>query len=88
MFALSDADSDSLTRSSEPSNHARTFGSNCCKARWTGSLTSHCAGCHHTFTGLASFDRHRRAGQCLAPDTAGLEDAGRAYPCWGGPRGE
>jgi hypothetical protein len=55
-----------------------------CGVRWSGMLTSHCAGCHLTFSGAGPFDRHRRNGTCLPPETVGLSlIPGRAYPCWG-----
>ena len=31
---------------------------------------AHCAACHNTFTTNGTFDRHRRATQCLNPHTA------------------
>lgn len=75
--------SDRSISDSETSKRALTVGANCCEARWNGLRTSHCSNCHQTFTAPSAFDRHRRGGQCLAPDTVGLGDAGRAYPCWG-----
>lgn len=33
---------------------------------------AHCSACHHTFSGITAFDRHRRAGACLSPLTIGL----------------
>jgi hypothetical protein len=56
-----------------------------CAVRWSGALTSHCGGgCHLTFGGVTAFDRHRRSGACLPPETVGLSlIPGRAYPCWG-----
>lgn len=61
-----------------------------CGARWSGSRTAHCAGeCHRTFTGVTTFDAHRRNGRCLppdlpAPDGPGLVIVpGRAYEVWG-----
>jgi hypothetical protein len=60
-----------------------------CGARWAGTTTCHCGGktgCHRTFSGASTFDRHRRGGQCLDPEAAGLALlAGRAYACWGYP---
>lgn len=32
-----------------------------CPAQWGGMNTAHCAACHHTFSGVTSFDRHRIA---------------------------
>lgn len=43
-----------------------------CGATWTGLTAAHCATCHTTFTSTTGFDRHRRAGQCLTPEAAGL----------------
>lgn len=53
-----------------------------CSARWTGTAACHCGACHHTFTGVSAFDAHRRRGECLPPDAAGLvlNERGR----WGG----
>jgi hypothetical protein len=62
---------------------------NGCSSRWAGSVTSHCAGCHLTFTGLTAFDEHRTGSHqqrsCLPPEGAGLALTGRLYPCWGLP---
>lgn len=35
---------------------------------------AHCAarGCHRTFGGVGNFDRHRRDGRCLPPETLGM----------------
>jgi hypothetical protein len=51
-----------------------------CPATWTGLGIAHCASCHETFTTVSNFDRHRAgsrvrglvAGECNAPDDAGL----------------
>lgn len=56
-----------------------------CAAAWGGQRTSHCMRCHQTFTGVSAFDRHQAARECREPETVGLVDAGRAYPCWGWP---
>lgn len=62
-----------------------------CLDQWGGLGTSHCAGCHNTFTTVTSFDKHRTGSHgygtraCLHPAKAGLELAGRAYTCWGLP---
>lgn len=59
-----------------------------CDAWWGGLNTSHCSACHQTFTGLSAFDKHRTGSHanstrhCVAPESVGLVDAGRAYPCW------
>lgn len=74
--------------SNRPSNaivHAK------CGQWWTGTRTSHCSGCCRTFAGLAAFDAHRDGNHargerhCVDPETVGLVDSGRAYPCWGHP---
>jgi len=39
------------------------------RAHWTGLGTTHCSGCHRTFTGVTAFDIHRRGGQCHDPAT-------------------
>jgi hypothetical protein len=60
-----------------------------CNARWGGLNTSHCSGCHETFTSLSAFDAHRTGSHangtrtCLPPTKAGLVQANRPYPCWG-----
>ncbi len=60
-----------------------------CRLGWSGLSTAHCTACHRTFTTIGAFDRHRTGSHakdtrsCLAPDTVGLVDAGRLYPCWG-----
>lgn len=47
--------------------------------------------CHRTFTGITAFDKHRDGSHsastrhCVKPESVGLVDAGRAYPCWGFP---
>lgn len=44
-----------------------------------------------TFTGLSAFDKHRDGSHakstrhCVSPESVGLIEAGRAYPCWGFP---
>lgn len=61
-----------------------------CGARWSGARTAHCGGtCHRTFSGVSTFDAHRRGGRCvdpevLPPDGPGLMVVpGRAYEVWG-----
>lgn len=62
-----------------------------CTSWWTGLNTSHCTACHRTFTGITAFDKHRDGSHsastrhCVEPESVGLVDAGRAYPCWGFP---
>lgn len=57
-----------------------------CGARWSGNITCHAACCHRTFSGVESFDIHRRGGICRHPQDAGLHLIdGRAYECWGKP---
>lgn len=67
-----------------------------CGAWWTEYNTAHCGaeGCHRTFTGITAFDAHRDGShskdirRCVLPESVGLFDAGRAYPCWGLPGGD
>jgi hypothetical protein len=52
-----------------------------CPSKWTGDNRSHCAACHITFGGVASFDRHRQVGtrigkKCLDPRDLDLTDNG------------
>jgi hypothetical protein len=57
-----------------------------CGARWTGNITAHCgsAGCHLTFSGVRTFDVHRRGGTCKHPMEVGMFLVpGRSYECWG-----
>jgi len=63
-----------------------------CPSRWAGSLTSHCTGCHLTFTGITAWEKHRdgthssRRGRfCVPPEQSGLVLTSRLYPCWGIP---
>lgn len=62
-----------------------------CSNVWGGLKTVHCPACCATFTGIEVFDKHRTGSfindtrRCLPPDSVGLVDAGRAYPCWGYP---
>jgi hypothetical protein len=62
-----------------------------CSARWGGLKTAHCVACHATFSVVAAFDKHRTGSHaygyrhCLDPETVGLVDVGRAYPCWSFP---
>lgn len=58
------------------------FGCNC-GSKWTGHNRSHCAACHITFGGVASFDRHRSVGsrigrKCQTPESIGLKDNGNS----------
>lgn len=58
-----------------------------CGTRWSGSLTAHCGACCRTFTGIGSFDYHRRGGTCADPASIGMVPAdGRAYQAWTNPR--
>lgn len=69
------------------------YGCGRCDNRWGGLNTAHCGAenCHRTFTGIVAFDKHRAGSHaagtrhCVDPQTVGLVDAGRAYPCWGLP---
>ncbi|SED51902.1 hypothetical protein SAMN04490240_4092 [Rhodococcus pyridinivorans] len=56
-----------------------------CQSEWGGANTCHCSGCHTTFTGITAFDAHRRGGQCIPAESAGLTLTKRAYPCYGYP---
>lgn len=39
-----------------------------CGKSWQGGERSgHCSGCHRTFYGLTTFDRHRKGGECRYP---------------------
>ena len=68
---------------------APQFGCGKCVARWGGQSTSHCSGCHRTFSSLSAFDKHRTGSHpeekraCLDPNAAGLALLGRRYECWG-----
>lgn len=45
--------------------------------------------CHQTFSGVSTFDAHRRNGRCLTPAEVGMSLVpGRPYECWGYPGGE
>lgn len=56
-----------------------------CGVEFGGLNTCHCTakGCHETFSGIQSFDQHRKYRKCQRPQTVGLVQIGRAYPCWG-----
>lgn len=63
-----------------------------CDARWSGFLTSHCGGCHRTFSGLTAFDLHRDGSHskgtrhCVDPESVGLVENSRVgYVVWGQP---
>jgi hypothetical protein len=60
----------------------RAYGCARCESRWDGLRTAHCSACHETFTTPGVFDKHRRDGNCLPPQEAGLVLTRRAYPCW------
>lgn len=70
------------------------IGCSGCPARWGGTNTAHCSGCHQTFTGVTAFDKHRAGGHaastrtCVDPASVGLVRADRGYPCWGSPGGD
>jgi hypothetical protein len=53
-----------------------------CPARWTGSRTAHCSGCHISFGGVALFDMHRSHygdhGGCQDPATMTVQAGARA----------
>lgn len=56
-----------------------------CDAQWGGNSTAHCGACHHTFTGVTAFDKHRVRYKCVDPASVDLVDVGRKYPCFGSP---
>jgi hypothetical protein len=62
------------------------YGCTHCESRWDGLKTAHCSACHETFTTPGVFDKHRREGNCLPPQEAGLVLTSRAYRCWATPR--
>lgn len=66
------------------------FGCARCDERWNGKKTSHCGGCHETFSTPSTFDIHRRNGECLNPAfLQTLVRQGRAgYAVWGYPKPE
>lgn len=66
------------------------FGCGRCSERWNGKKTSHCGGCHETFSTPNTFDLHRRNGECLMPQfVAALARQERAgYYVWGYPKPE
>lgn len=53
-----------------------------CDARWGGLLASHCSACHNTFSGIIAFDKHRLRGKCVDPESRGLVQSDRNYPCF------
>lgn len=40
-----------------------------CGKTWNqkGNRSGHCGGCHQTFYGVSTFDKHRRDNKCLDP---------------------
>ena len=48
-----------------------------CDKNWTGAARAHCSACHETFSGITTFDAHRKAnahrGKCKKPIHMGLE---------------
>lgn len=63
---------------------APEYGCGRCPARWGGLGTAHCGGCHHTFTTVNAFDRHRAGGRCNPPAEVGLTPHDRGqYTAWG-----
>lgn len=38
-----------------------------CGRQWTGLSQAHCTTCHHHFSTVTNFDRHRPGGNCLHP---------------------
>ncbi len=47
---------------------------NGCVNTWGGLAQAHCSVCHHLFSGVTAFDRHRSRGKCLDPRTMKDED--------------
>lgn len=43
-----------------------------CGRAWHAVGAAHCTACCRHFSTARNFDRHRRAGQCVDPATAGL----------------
>lgn len=43
-----------------------------CTAGWQPGRKCHCRGCGNNFSTPANFDKHRRNGECVPPDKAGL----------------
>lgn len=39
---------------------------------WVGTNKCHCASCCQTFSTVSNFDRHRKGGECLPPESAGM----------------
>lgn len=69
------------------------IGCSGCPARWGGTKTAHCSGCHETFTTVSAFDKHRGGSHpdnryCINPGSVGLVLTGRGYRCWGVPGGD
>lgn len=66
-----------------------------CSVTWRGLAPAHCSACHETFSGVSTFDEHRKAGngrgRCLDPLTI-LDSTGkrrmvrRADGVWRSPR--
>jgi hypothetical protein len=82
-------DSAKAMRDRRGSADPTTLPNSCrCGARWAGTSTAHCAAacCHRTFSGVTTFDVHRRDGRCNDPAGFGMSLLrGRAYDCWGYP---
>ncbi len=74
-----------LDAATPPTSDIRPHACGGCPNRWTGTRTAHCGACHQTFAGITAFDTHRTGGHCTDPARVGLQDVGRAYPCWGNP---
>ena len=61
-----------------------------CDATWSGYTRCHCGNCHNTFSGVTTFDAHRRGygerGSCKDPrymPALVLDDAGVWSACAG-----
>jgi hypothetical protein len=57
-----------------------------CGARWSGLRVAHCSVCHVSFSGVNTFDRHRKDGACRTPAEMGMRPLeGRTSEVWGWP---
>lgn len=68
---------------------ATAIRANCCDAWWTGLKPGHCTSCHHTFSSVTAFDKHRTGPMdnrtCLTPESVGLVPMDRVWAGWGFP---
>jgi hypothetical protein len=61
-----------------------------CQTSFQGSKTSHCCGCHETFSSITAFDKHQRPSGaeelCKSPELVGLVRHSRTWgEVWGFP---